>query len=49
MLVRVGRLSNALAALAQQVVVSGPSEFVLHVGQLLTEMGVPSASMVLLD
>ncbi|CAN0124092.1 unnamed protein product [Ectocarpus sp. 13 AM-2016] len=32
-----------------QVVVSGPREFVVHVGQLLAEMGVPSGCMVLLD
>lgn len=32
-----------------QVVVSGPSEFVLNVAQLLTEIGVPSGAVVLLD
>lgn len=32
-----------------QVVVSGPSEFVLNVAQLLTKMGIPSDAVVLLD
>lgn len=32
-----------------QVVVSGPSEFVLNAAQILTEMGIPSGAVVLLD